>query len=83
MSKCAPNIRPCQGWQQGNHWATAHRCMRCGLVAFRLYDPDEGHEGNLQCVELPEGWTRLLLPDPLCPKCAESFAQWMKEGTND
>lgn len=72
----APNLRP--GWLGGNHWAVAHRCDRCGEIVYRLYNPSEPGEGNLQCLAQPEGWVDLF-DLTLCPSCAKSFRDWMAE----
>ena len=83
MEKRAGGYRPNlhqAGWCQGNHWAVAHLCDRCGEVAYRLYDYDEPGEGNIQSLKQPEGWMRRF-DLTLCPKCAESYKAWMIEGS--
>lgn len=82
MSKFQPQTRIGQGWTNGNHWATAHRCVRCGCTEYRLYDAEDGSEGNLQCVSAPEGWNTLGHA-LLCPSCYDSFRRWMAEGRKD
>lgn len=75
-----PSIKPNVDWLNGNHWATAHMCSRCGLIEYRLYDPNEGHEGNLQCVAPPSGWSRGYMNELLCQSCASSYREWRAQG---
>ncbi len=74
MSRSQPNMNH-QGWMNGNHWAVAHRCDRCGGIVTRLYDPESGSEGNLQCEPKPDGW-KDIGGMTLCPVCVESFNYW-------
>ena len=73
----SPNLH-IKVWTSGNHWATAHKCQRCDRIEFQLYDPNDMDEGNLQCVQPPEGW-RSHGYGLLCPECAESYDKWMKK----
>lgn len=72
-----PNLNH-TGWVSGNHWAVASRCDRCGTVEYKLFDADDGSEGNLQCVNPPDNW-RYTQGMMLCPSCYESFVSWMGE----
>lgn len=72
-----PNLSH-RDWVDGRHWAVAFRCDRCGEMRYELFDHDDGSEGNLQCVDVPEGWHYTLWM-MLCPECHTSFRNWMGE----
>lgn len=74
-------IKAKQSWNSGRHWAVAFKCTRCNIVQFKLYDPSEGHEGNLQSVNPPKDWSRfgLGMSQLLCPECTKSFKEWMEK----
>ena len=76
-----PLIKAKQSWNSGRHWAVAYKCTRCSTVEFKLYDPSEGHEGNLQCVNPPEDWSifGFGMSQLLCPECTKSFKEWMNK----